>query len=150
MDWNQLIPVLVGVILGAAASLAGTVLVTRWDRARVARLRIYDELLPRIRDETLPAYRKHRSPDAWDDLEKSMAALFRASVVAGRRADHAGRPIRRSWVELRRRHQGATTTDQPDEDRRKLMQQDIEAQTMLEAELAQRLEQFDLWLREDF
>jgi hypothetical protein len=79
-----------------------------------------------------------------------MAALFRTSVVAGRRADHAGRPIRQAWVELRRRQQAATKTDQSDEDGQTLKGQDIEARTMLEADLAQRLERFDLWLRADF
>jgi hypothetical protein len=45
--WSSLLAALVGAIVGGAASLAGTMLVNRMQMATNARMRLYDELLPK-------------------------------------------------------------------------------------------------------
>jgi hypothetical protein len=46
--WISLLSGVVGAVVGGAASLAGTVLVNRMQMATNARLRLYDDLLPKL------------------------------------------------------------------------------------------------------
>jgi len=43
---TSLLAALLGALVGGAASLAGSIVVSRWSRSSEARLRLYDELVP--------------------------------------------------------------------------------------------------------
>jgi hypothetical protein len=69
------------VLVGAAASLAGTVLVNRWELRRAAKFRMYQELIPKIKSEVWPA-------EGWKlvgerEFKRSLHALERAAAAAG-------------------------------------------------------------------
>jgi hypothetical protein len=79
--WVPLLSALLGAIVGGAATLSGSVLVNRWELRRTARFRMYEELLPRVKNETWPRFR-------WDGhdrelFEQSLDALERVGAIAG-------------------------------------------------------------------
>src|SRR5512132_3486078 len=47
---TSLLAALLGAVVGGVATLAGSTLVNRWDRAMDARLRLYDQLIPQAND----------------------------------------------------------------------------------------------------
>jgi hypothetical protein len=81
--WVPLLAALVGAIVGGLLALAGSVLVNRWELRRTARFRVYQELLPRVMNETWPRFRWHG--EQAELFEQSMDALQRASTVPGPR-----------------------------------------------------------------
>ena len=81
--WVPLLSALLGAVVGGAATLAGSVLVSRWELQRRARLRLYEELLPRVKNETWPQFR--RRDGGHEELEQSLDALERTAVIAGPR-----------------------------------------------------------------
>jgi hypothetical protein len=80
---SNLLAALLGAIVGGFLALAGSVLVNRWELRRTARFRVYQELLPRVMNETWPRFR-WRGEQA-ELFEQSMDALQRASTVLGPR-----------------------------------------------------------------
>jgi hypothetical protein len=82
--WVPLLSALLGAIVGGAATLTGSVLVNRWELRRTARFRMYQELLPKVRNETWPRYRWHDdSREAQEAFERSLEALEREGAIAG-------------------------------------------------------------------
>jgi hypothetical protein len=78
--WVTLVAALLGAVAGSAATLVGSVLVNRWELRRTARFRMYQELVPRVK-ETWP--RVSWRGEGRDEFEKSLHALERAGAVAG-------------------------------------------------------------------
>jgi hypothetical protein len=79
--FTNLLAALLGAIVGGLLTLAGSVLVNRWELRRTARFRIYEELLPKITQETWPSLKLHgEQPELF---HQSMDALQRASTILG-------------------------------------------------------------------
>jgi hypothetical protein len=78
---TNLLAALLGAIVGGLLTLAGSVLVNTWELRRTARFRIYDELLPKIMDETWPSLKWNG--DHPELFHQSMTTLQRASAVLG-------------------------------------------------------------------
>jgi hypothetical protein len=76
---TSLIAALLGAIVGGVATLAGSIVVNRRERALDARLRMYDKLLP----ATGKAWETFTSESEAGPLNESLYALRRASVIAG-------------------------------------------------------------------
>jgi hypothetical protein len=72
---------LLGAIVGGLLALAGSVLVNRWELRRTARLRMYEELLPKVENETWPRLKWGHAGTV--EFIQSLDALQRASVIAG-------------------------------------------------------------------
>ena len=53
--WVPLLSALLGAVVGAAASLTGSVLVRRWELKKTTRIRMYDELMPALYREFRPS-----------------------------------------------------------------------------------------------
>jgi hypothetical protein len=90
--WTSLLSGVVGAIVGGAASLAGTVLVNRMQLATNARMRMYDELLPKFQQDVEEFIRtapdkgfRETSQDAAQRVDEALRALMRASTAAGGR-----------------------------------------------------------------
>jgi hypothetical protein len=100
--WVPLLAALLGAIVGGLLALYGSILVNRWELRRKARFRMYEELLPRIKNETWPRFRSRNvNRDAFemsvdrDAFEQSLDALERAGAIAGPREW-----IGASWVKI--------------------------------------------------
>jgi hypothetical protein len=77
---SNLLAALLGAIVGGLLALGGSVLVNTWELRRRARFRMYEELLPRVK-EAWERLRWHgEQPEIF---EQSMDALHRASIVLG-------------------------------------------------------------------
>jgi hypothetical protein len=76
-----LLSALLGAVVGDVATLVGSVLVNRWELRRAARFRMYQELLPLVKNETWPRYRWRGNER--EEFERSLDALVRAGTVAG-------------------------------------------------------------------
>jgi hypothetical protein len=98
--WISLLAALVGAIVGGAASLAGTVLVNRMQMATNARMRLYDELLPRLKD-AVDAVMNPLVPEPEDQAKRVMPELLvtveRASAIAGRKERSAVHKLALLW-----------------------------------------------------
>jgi hypothetical protein len=95
--WSNLLSGVVGAIVGGAASLAGTMLVNKMQMATAARMRMYDELLPKLEramDGSDPV-----SAEGADDI---LARLGRASAIAGRPERRAVHDLASALAEYRR------------------------------------------------
>ena len=93
----SLFAALLGAIVGGAASLAGSIVVSRWSRASDARLRLYDELIPAA-ISMLQSYRHLLpNPELHDRIGDTLHTLRRTSVVAGRPERHDADAIIRTW-----------------------------------------------------
>jgi hypothetical protein len=79
---SNLFAALLGAIVGGLLTLAGSVLVNRWELRRRARFRIYEELLPRVRESWERLKWHGEQPELF---EQSLDALQRASTVLGPR-----------------------------------------------------------------
>jgi hypothetical protein len=79
--WVPLFAALLGAVVGGLLALYGSVLVNRWEVRRTARFRMYQELLPRIKNDTWPPFRWRG--EGREEFEKSIDALMRAATVAG-------------------------------------------------------------------
>ena len=79
--WIPLVAALLGAVVGGLLALYGSVLVNRWEVRRTARFRMYQELLPRIKNDTWPPFRWRG--EGREEFEKSIDALMRAATVAG-------------------------------------------------------------------
>ena len=83
--WTSLLAGVVGAIVGGAASLAGTVLVNKMQMATNARMRLYDELLPKLEQATDHVYQGRTAlpfeDEQWSD---AVLAMRRAAAIAGR------------------------------------------------------------------
>lgn len=80
--WLALASAVLGAALGALASLGGTVWVQRREMARSARIRMFDELLPTLR-ENVGSQRFHGVVWVVGDGAGELDALRRCAVIAG-------------------------------------------------------------------
>jgi hypothetical protein len=95
----SLFSALLGAIVGGAASLAGSIVVSRWSRATDARLRLYDELIP----AAIGVLQQRPFAEvSMDQIADTLHALRRASVVAGRPERHAADAVIRTWSQYER------------------------------------------------
>ena len=83
--WTSLLAAFVGAIVGGAASLAGTVLVNKMQMSTNARMRLYDELLPKL-EQAADRMQYPPTPTPFEQEERLAAvlAMRRAGAVAGR------------------------------------------------------------------
>jgi hypothetical protein len=117
--WVPLLAALLGAIVGGLLALAGSVLVNRWELRRTARFRMYEELLPRVKNETWPRLRWRRADR--DLFEQSLDALERAGAIAGPLEWRDAAIVRlngKIYADLR--YSTAYTEDQRQEQARKL------------------------------
>jgi hypothetical protein len=77
--WSSLLAGIIGAIVGGAASLAGTMVVNKQQMATNARMRLYDELLPKL-ERTIDEHEEI----AEERVPELLAAVRRASAIAGR------------------------------------------------------------------
>ena len=103
--WSSLLAGVVGALVGGAASLAGTVLVNKMQMATNARMRIYDELLPRL-ERAVDDFGKYPLSEAADDaakhVDETFAALRRASAIAGRQERRGVQDLSGLWFDYQR------------------------------------------------
>jgi hypothetical protein len=98
--WTSLSAALVGAIVGGAASLAGTMLVNKKQMATNARMRMYDELLPRL-ERVLSSLGKSYGENyvrALFEAQEVVSAVSRASSIAGRRERKASHKLMHAWL----------------------------------------------------
>jgi hypothetical protein len=84
--WTSLLAALVGAIVGGAASLVGTMVANKRQMATNARMRLYDELLPKLAD-AVDAVIDPQVPEdqlAVELMPELLAVVRRASAIAGR------------------------------------------------------------------
>ena len=90
----SLVSGIVGALIGGAASLAGTMLVGRMHFVRGARVKIFQEILPRITERTLPSFiNDQRSAERFEEYVASIGELAREAQVAGRPERSAMRKV---------------------------------------------------------
>jgi hypothetical protein len=94
---SNLLSALLGAIVGGAASLAGAIVVSRWNRVSDARLRLYDELIPAAMSLTEQLDGNLLDEQLRDNLTGVLHAMRRASIVAGRPERRAADAIVRAW-----------------------------------------------------
>jgi hypothetical protein len=96
-DTLNLISALLGAIVGGVASLAGSIVVSRWTRASDARLRLYEQLVP----EAQRAQRRLRGhlddEQLRNGLIHALRDIHRASVVAGKSERKTAHFIVKEW-----------------------------------------------------
>jgi hypothetical protein len=99
--WTSLLTALVGAIVGGAASLAGTMVANKRQMATNARMRLYDELLPKLAD----AVDSVIDPQVPEDQVAEMAMpellerVRRASAITGRFERNAAHKLMVLWRE---------------------------------------------------
>jgi hypothetical protein len=102
--WTSLLAALVGAIVGGAASLAGTMLVNKQQFATNARMRMYDDLLPRLQG-AIADFEESPFSEAAGDAAKSvadtLAALRRASAMAGGKERSGVSAVEYQWRDYR-------------------------------------------------
>jgi hypothetical protein len=93
--WTSLLSGVVGAIVGGAASLAGTMLVNKQQMTTNARMRLYDELLPKITDRIDSILDDTEDPAtkfvAGEQIPGLLDAVRRACAIVGpfeRKASH--------------------------------------------------------------
>lgn len=79
--WVNLVVGIIGAFAGSAATLAGSILVNRWDLRRTARLRLYQELLPKVKNGSAPSF--GASEQEREAFALSLHALERTAAIAG-------------------------------------------------------------------
>jgi hypothetical protein len=92
--WVSLLSALVGALVGGAASLAGTVLVNRMQMATAARMRMYDEMLPKLSEAISGPNQLDR-----DAVTKILEQLLRVGAIAGRSERKSTRKLLSSFAE---------------------------------------------------
>jgi hypothetical protein len=89
--WPALLGAVVGAIVGGAATLFASLIVERQRVARETRIRMYDELLPAVRDGSMGysgSRIRHETTSEIEEFERLLGELERARLIAGRK-DHA-------------------------------------------------------------
>jgi hypothetical protein len=101
--WTSLLAALVGAIVGGLASLGGTMLVNKQQMATNARMRLYDELLPRLSRAIDALLDGHVDPITQQVAEEQtpelLAAVRRASAIAGRLERRDAHNLSQLWGE---------------------------------------------------
>jgi hypothetical protein len=153
--WVPLLAALVGAIVGGALSLAGSVWVNRMEVARAARLRIYDELLPKLRSD-LFSFVEDVEGDKSDVLGEEIRVLVRVSFIAGRPEHGHAASVAKVWSQNWRVMHEATRQDLYllEEDKQRQIQVPASAATKeirssldaLQSVLEQRLERRFGWV----
>jgi hypothetical protein len=96
--WTSLLSGVVGAIVGGAASLAGTVLVNKRQMATNARMRLYDELLPRL-ERAIDELGREFRPVVEEQMPELLSAVRRAGAIAGRQERRAVHRLALLWSE---------------------------------------------------
>jgi hypothetical protein len=99
---DALVGAVVGAIIGGAITLVGSVIVGRWELANAARLRAFEELLPKIMDKSLsiPQHSDATSDDL--QLDTDLRALARVAAIAGRTEYRTMQRIGKMWAARKR------------------------------------------------
>jgi hypothetical protein len=97
---SNLLSAMLGAIVGGVLTLTGSVLVNRWEAARNARLRLYEELIPRANESFYKFAYNQDSTTSEQGTDADMKAIWRASVLAGRREVRVAKAIREAWGAL--------------------------------------------------
>jgi hypothetical protein len=105
--WSSLLAGVVGAIVGGAASLAGTVLVNRMQMATNARVRMFEELLPRLERALGPYNRalasvvneKVGGSEQDESVQEALTALARTGSIAGRQERAHSKKLLLLWVD---------------------------------------------------
>jgi hypothetical protein len=128
--WVPLLAALLGAIVGGALSFTGSVWVNRMEVSRTARLRIYNELLPKLRGE-LHSFVEDIESDKATVLDKDIRYLVQASLVAGRPEYRHAASVEKIWVQNRGVLREATRQDlyQLEQEKRKQIQVPASAAT---------------------
>ena len=81
-----LVGAIIGAIIGGIASLEGSILIERWTLTRTTRVRLYDELLPRLLEtlKAVPASPETEGATQLYNLEARARELYRAATIAGK------------------------------------------------------------------
>jgi uncharacterized membrane protein YgaE (UPF0421/DUF939 family) len=118
-----LLSALFGAIVGGALSFTASVWVNRMEVSRTARLRIYDELLPKLRRD-LYSFVEDIESHKVDVLGEEIRSLVRASLIAGRSEHRHAASVAEVWSQNWRVLHEATRQDLflLEEDRRKQIQ----------------------------
>ena len=87
-----------GFVLGRAGNVIDDVIRGRRGSARAARLRMHEELLPRIRLETWPAFLNADNTETWAALQRSLAELANTAQTAGQAEREAATRLEAIWV----------------------------------------------------
>jgi hypothetical protein len=99
--WTSLLAALVGAIVGGAASLAGTMVANKRQMATNARMRLYDELLPKLAD-AVDAVIDPQVPEdqmAEEAMPELLAVVRRVGAIAGRQERRAVHNLVLLWSE---------------------------------------------------
>jgi hypothetical protein len=96
--WSSLLSGVVGALVGGAASLAGTMVVNRRQMATNARMRLYDELLPKLA-RAIDDLKGPSDPVAVEQAPELFAAVRRASAIAGPFERKAAHKLMVLWAE---------------------------------------------------
>jgi hypothetical protein len=88
----------VGAIIGGAITLIGSVIVSRWELANAARLRAFEELLPKVRQESLSILKDSYATSDDLQLETDLRALARVAAIAGRTEYRTMQRIGKMWA----------------------------------------------------
>jgi hypothetical protein len=111
----SLLSAFVGAIVGGTASLAGTMVVNRRQMTVNARMRLYDELLPKLADAVDSILDENLDPitayAAGEQMPELLGAVRRASAIAGRSERKAAHDLWVLWIE----HVEAPTPAMPKE-----------------------------------
>jgi hypothetical protein len=128
--WVPLLSALFGAIVGGALSFTGSVWVNRMEVSRTARLRIYNELLPKLRSD-LYSFVEDIEADKATVLDEDIRSLVRASLIAGRSEYRHAASVAEVWSQNWRVLHEATRQDLflLEEDRRKQIQVPASAAT---------------------
>jgi hypothetical protein len=108
--WVPLLSALLGAIIGGVLSVAGSVWVNRMEVSRTARLRIYDELLPKLRSD-FHSFVEDSETRKEAVLDVEIRSLVQASLIAGRSEYHHATSIAEVWSQNRRVLREATRQD---------------------------------------
>lgn len=102
--WTTLLAALVGAIVGGAASLAGTMVANKRQMAANARMRLYDELLPKLAD-AMDAVIYPQVPEdqaAEEAMPELLERVRRACAIAGPQERKAAHRLWDLWTEHHR------------------------------------------------
>jgi hypothetical protein len=103
----------VGAIIGGAVTLIGSVIVGRWELANAARLRAFEELLPKVLQISLSVLQHSYATSEDLQLETDLRALARVAAVAGRTEYRTMQRIGKMWAARKKLVEGLADKVEP-------------------------------------
>lgn len=94
---DALVGAVVGAIIGGAITLIGSVIVGRWELANAARLRAFEELLPKVIQESSVLQHSYATSNDLQ-LDTDLRALARVAAIAGRTEYRTMQRIGKMWA----------------------------------------------------